>query len=303
MKRMVILNPKARHGTAEQLVDRLRLRLKPGTERFEVQSTRYRGHATQLAREALKAGFDHLIAVGGDGTFSEMVNGFYEAGQPLNLEAMASPLMLGTGCDFGRSYGLPKGLTDQLNRLTQGREYRIDLGKVTLGDQVRYFVNIGGFGLSGQVNQILEQQKGSLGFLSGKAAFFLASLRGILTGKNAKVRLVIDGGPPVEMTSKLVALANGQFFGGGMWIAPQASNEDGWLDLVVLGDLSAWETLRQFPLVYQGLHLGRPGVLCQKITVLEASSEEPVWVDLDGEVVGQLPARFEVVRQGLKVWV
>ena len=192
---------------------------------------------------------------------------------------------------------------DQLNRLTQGREYRIDLGKVTLGEQVRYFVNIGGFGLSGQVNQILEQQKGSLGFLSGKAAFFLASLRGILTGKNAKVRLVIDGGPPVEMTSKLVALANGQFFGGGMWIAPQASNEDGWLDLVVLGDLSAWETLRQFPLVYQGLHLGRPGVLCQKITVLEASSEEPVWVDLDGEVVGQLPARFEVVRQGLKIWV
>lgn len=308
MKRLVILNPIAGQGRALGLKDLLRELLGVGARELVLEVTADRGHATALAAQALDEGFDHIVAVGGDGTANEAANGFYDGPRQRNPQARLSVILQGTGCDLGRAFGLGSSLEEQIARIHWGRSWPIDLIRVSFDDAqgqptYRYALNVTGFGLSGAVDLQMEAHDRDAKAASGRMTFLKTTLAAYLGYSKPWVKLSLDGGVPLEMRALSVAVANGPCFGGGMWIAPEAKNDDGLMDVVILGDLSPLEVALKFPKIYRGTHLNEPNIYHYRARTLEAWAEPTAWIDLDGEAPGQLPARFELVPQGLTLQI
>lgn len=301
---VVIVNPKSQGGAVGKrwpdLADSI-ARILP----FDELHTSGPGDATLLTRQALQGGADRVIALGGDGTVNEVVNGFFdEQGAPVKPEATFGLLPYGTGGDFRRTMNIPRSLPEAAAIIAAGHRRRIDLGKLTYtappsaggGDQVRLFANIASFGVSGVVDRLVNESGKKLG---GKLSFAIATARATWSYRNQRVELVFDGEPAsrVELTVNTVAVANGRFFGGGMMMAPDADVEDGILDVVCMGDFGFGDLLRSGRRLYKGTHLTMDKVSHRRAKLVEALPMDPseaVELDVDGENLGRLPARFEV---------
>ncbi len=268
------------------------------------------GDATRLTREALQAGADRIVAIGGDGTVNEVVNGFFVDGKPIAPEATFALVPYGTGGDFRRSIGVANDVQEAAKIIAMGKRRKIDLGKLTFvatsgpdagGQAVRMFANITSFGLSGVVDRLVNDSKKRLG---GKAAFAWASIRATFQYTNQRVQLVFDGTDRVESTIYNVAVANGRYFGGGMKVAPNAELDDGTFDVVAFGDMGLGEALKLSRKIYDGAHLSMDKVTSRRARVVHAEPIEAgavVELDVDGEAPGKLPAQFEIVPRSL--WV
>lgn len=273
---------------------------------FDEAITQGPGDATRLAREALQAGAERVVAIGGDGTVNEVVNGFFdEAGAPIAPEATFALLPFGTGGDFRRTIGMPTELGAAARVIAEGRRRRIDVGRLAFttpsGARAhRMFANIASFGVSGVVDRLVNESSKRLGRLS----FMLATARATWAYRNQRVQLVFDGAERVEATINTVAVANGRFFGGGMMVAPDAELDDGRFDVVAMGDLGFGDLLKSGRRLYKGTHLSMAKVTARRARVVEAEPLEPggvVELDVDGECPGRLPARFELVAGAL--WI
>lgn len=277
---------------------------------FEDVQTSGVGDATRLTREALQAGAERIVAIGGDGTVNEVVNGFFVDGAPIAPEATFALVPFGTGGDFRRTLGVPNDVQEAARVIAMGGRKRIDVGKLSFvatsgldagGQAIRMFANITSFGLSGVVDRLVNDSKKRLG---GKMAFAWASIRATFQYTNQRVQLVFDGKDRVESTIYNVAVANGKFFGGGMKVAPDAELDDGTFDVVALGDMGLGDALKLSRKIYDGSHLSMDKVTSRRARVVYAEPIEAgatVELDVDGEAPGKLPAQFEIVPQAL--WV
>lgn len=257
--------------------------------------------ATELTRQALKEGAQLVIAVGGDGTIDEVVNGFFENGVAINPEAHLAILNTGTGGDFRRTFDLPADLEGCIARIGAGTTKTIDLGRLTFvnedgGEGVRYFNNIASFGLSGEVVRAVNRARFSKLF-GGSFAFLWATLATSFRYRTKPVRLVSDTGFDETFNIGTCAVANGRFFGGGMMIAPEAEPDDGLFDIVVLRDMTFRDMLLGAGSLRDGTHLTNEKVIHFRARTLTATptSDAPVLLDVDGEAPGRLPARFEII--------
>ncbi len=264
---------------------------------FEVAFTDGPGHATTLVRDALRAGVTRVYAGGGDGTLNECVNGFFhDDGTPISAEAALGMLSGGTGGDFRKTIGLAS-TEDALRALAGGRVIRADVGRVTYrphgseGQAARYFINIASFGLSGLVDKHVTTLKQ----FGGKVAYYGATLMSLWGWKNPRVTLTFDGERTAPRPIVTVAVGNGRFFGGGMKVCPDARVDSGHFDVTTLGDFSRLELMLMSRSLYSGLHVYDPRVSVRTAKVVEATSDSPVHLDIDGEPLGTLPARFEVL--------
>lgn len=254
------------------------------------------GDLIALARRAVADGAERIIAVGGDGSLNEVVNGV-GAGSPVAVGILPS----GTGSDFRRMVGIPNQIEEALERIAVGGTRAIDLGRVEFATedgstQERYFINVADFGIGGKIAERVN--RGSK-FLGGKATFYLQTIRSLLDFRNPVVQLTADGGAPQEQRIKTVAVANAKWFGGGMGVAPDAEIDDGLLDLVVFGDLGKLESVKRLQETYRCRPIVDPRVRYARVHSLKAESEETVLLELDGEVVGKLPATFTVLPAAL----
>jgi len=272
---------------------------------FDEAMTRGPGDATRLAREALRAGAERVVAIGGDGTVNEVVNGFFdEAGRPLAPEASFALLPYGTGGDFRRTLHLPTGLADAARVIAANHRRRIDVGRLSYvaasGQPAhRMFANIASFGASGVVDRLVN---GSGKWMGGRLSFLLASARTTWSYKNQRVQMTFDGTDRVETTINTVAVANGRYFGGGMKVAPEAEVDDGRFDVVAMGDFGFGDLLRSGRRLYKGTHVSMEKVTTRRAKVIEAEGVEPgavIELDVDGENPGRLPARFELLPGAL----
>lgn len=304
---VVIVNPKSQGGAVgrrwPEIAESI-ARVLP----FDDVQTKGPGDATLLARQALRAGASRVIALGGDGTINEVISGFFdEAGQPLAPEATFGLLPYGTGGDFRRTLGVPRDLTEAAKVIAAGHRRKLDVGRLTYRDaagkeRLRMFANIASFGVSGVVDRLVNESGKKL----GKLSFALATARATWSYKNQRVELVFDEQPSsrLELTINTVAVANGRFFGGGMKVAPAAEVDDGAFDVVAMGDFGFGDLLRSGRRLYQGTHLTMDKVSHRRAKVVEAAPIEPgavVELDVDGENLGKLPARFELVPAA--VWM
>lgn len=306
---VVIVNPNAKGAAVGKRWPALAAKLRAAAPlEFASRLTQGPGHATQLTREALRDGAAMVVAVGGDGTINEVVNGFFDGGRATHPAARFGVLPLGTGGDFRRTLGMPTDAATAARVLAAGKHQAIDVGLVTFataagGTASRAFVNVASFGVSGEVVRIVNQSGKRLG---GRLTFMLASLRASAGYENQRVRLTFDDDTAnaVEVTLNVCAVANGRYFGGGMQIAPHALLEDGAFDVTTLGDLTFAETLGMATKIYRGAHLGHPKATSRRARAVEAhplTPQQRVSLDIDGEGLGQLPARFAVLPSALRV--
>lgn len=266
--------------------------------------------ASYLAKAALKNGAEHIIAVGGDGTLNEVVNGFFENDLPINPSAVLSHICSGTGCDFNRSFSSSRDFYTKINSIAEGEARRIDVGRVryhndrTGETEIRYFINSASCGLSGAtcrtVNSLVFWKK-----LGGKIAFQWGVISTLLRYKSKKLRLRVDDHYDEVLEANTIAVCNGRFFGGGMQIAPEALLDDGVFDIIAIRKLSLFQVLKWFPLIYRGTHLKKKDMVValrgKKVSIEPCQPEDAALFEIDGESPGGVPAVLEILPAALLI--
>ena len=227
-----------------------------------------------------------------------MVNGVAGTGVEL------ATIPIGTGMDFGRTYGLPTSFDEAVRVALSGSARTVDAGRVWYrtwgGDEaVRLFANVGSVGMSGAVAQRANGMSKAFG---GRLTFFYALTRVFLEWENTVVDVRFDGG---ERRGRMhdVIVANGIWHGGGMMLAPDAVPDDGLFDVVLIGDVSKTDFLTTAPKIYKGKHVHHPKVEVLKTSRVEVDSDERLPIEVEGEQVGTTKATFEVVPGALRVRV
>lgn len=259
--------------------------------------------AIEIARRAVKESRPVVVAVGGDGTLNEVVNGFFENGEPIPTNSRLAMLPTGTGGDFRRTLNIPLDVTAAAKVIGSGVPRRLDVGRATFkttdgGSGIRHFINIGDAGIGGEVVHRVNSGSKRL----GAATFTLTSLVTLFQWKNKPMKVIVDGTPHDMVAAQQVVVANCQYFGGGMRMAPTASPTDGWFDVILIGDIGAIENLRGLGKIRSGKHLEEGNAKFEQMNAkrVEVSSPEAVRVDLDGEQPGVLPAVFEMQQSAIE---
>jgi diacylglycerol kinase (ATP) len=298
----VIVNPVAGAGRTRREWPRIMGLFKGSGLRFEHDITEAPGHAIELARAAAKNGYDTVVSVGGDGTVNEVVNGLYTSG---NIGDIALGIIsTGTGRDYIRTVGIPRRYEDACRCLLNPQKRTVDLGIVEYTDKgkmvERLFVNFAGFGFDAEIVRRTTRQFKALGSLS---AYLMGLLATLITYRNKEISLKVDG-EPLERRVCAVLMNNGKYGGGGMFAAPGADLADGWLDVLIVGDMSKPDLLRSLPRIYKGTHLTHPKVTMKKAKEIEAVCRSGrMQLQADGELLGEVPARFRVLTSALNVIV
>jgi YegS/Rv2252/BmrU family lipid kinase len=305
------VNPASGGGRTGRQFDRIARAVRASHGDFRAVFTSRRGEATEIARAAARDGERLVVAVGGDGTASEVVDGLaggiLASGQVVEPEVLFGCIPHGTGGDLRRSLGWSSSPEEAARALAVGVTVTCDVGVVdyvaTDGTRrSRHFVNVSSCGVSGRVVQAL-QRGGRLP--GGKLTYTLASARALLGYRDQPVRWRVDGGEWVEEAITALAVCNGRYFGAGMMVSPSARMDDGWLDVTVWKGLGFADFLTKRGMLYDGSHVNLPNTRCLRARDVEAEPVDGVEVllDVDGEQPGRLPARWRVIPGALRVRV
>jgi diacylglycerol kinase (ATP) len=289
----VVVNPAAGGGRTERLWPRLRDTLTRLGLDFEWGPTAARGDGVRLARDAARGEYDLVVAVGGDGTLNEVVNGVTDAaGRPL---AAVGAVQTGRGRDACRNFLLPTEPARAARRLVEGRDLAFDLGVAQWGGALRYFVNCAGVGFDAEVARRAASRPGA-----GTLPYLLAVLAALGRHRCTEATIVM-GDTTLVAPITAVVVANGAHYGGGMKIAPRADPADGHLDLVVLGALGRLELLRWLPTVYRGTHVRNPKITLARAQALTITGAAPLATHVDGEPGPDAPVTFSIRPKALRL--
>jgi|SRR5215217_1359975 len=297
----VIVNPHAGKRRVGAEIPELERTLQARGLPYELKPTQAPGDATRFAREALENGARYVVAVGGDGTVHEVVNGMMDEGKPVASDAVLGVVAAGSGCDFVRTFGLPGDVTRSCQHLLGDNTYPLDIGMLTYTDgagepATRYFPNVAEAGLGAAVAARAERLPPSLGRAKYFAAFWLTLPRFGL----ADVRLRADR-RSYEGPAFMIIVGNCQYYGGAMKISPRSYPGDGVLDVLVFTGPKS-DAFTMLPKVYRGEHVPHPHI--KEFRVKEAltiEAERPLPLEADGEILGFTPATFEVVPQAIRM--
>lgn len=288
VKTAVIINPKA--GSVGDLAAFLKRieRLKPAC-RYITQKP---GTAKKFAAEAIRQGCNYIIAAGGDGTLNEVVNGMARRAADVRLGL----LPLGTGNDFARCLKLPTDLEENIDLLRAGQTRPIDIVRVK-SDRARYFINVSAGGFSGLVNEKLtpaiKKTWGPLAYVRSAAAA-IPGLRAYRT----KIRFGPKDASALDLYN--VVIANGRYVAGGLPIAPEADPSDGLLDVILIQQRPAAEMAFLTARILLGQHLSSDSIMFRRVPKISIRSKPGMWFNVDGELVGNEPAIFEVIPRALQ---
>ena len=295
---VLIANPNAGRGAAARALPRIERVLNQANLAYRIVRTTHPGHATEAARQALSDGERYLVAVGGDGTVHEVVNGMVRDGGPVAADAVLGVVAAGSGCDFVRSFGLPPDAEQAAERLTGDRVRTIDVGTVTCADgTTRCFVNIAEAGLGGAV----VARAANLGKLLGGARYAAGFWLTLPRFRPAAVRLDADG-QYYAWRAFNVVVANCRFYGGGMQISPNSDPCDCLLDILVMTGPKS-DSFTTLPKVYSGAHLPHRNIAELRAAQLSVEADPAFPVEADGEVLGTTPASFGIIPSCVRLKV
>jgi YegS/Rv2252/BmrU family lipid kinase len=310
MSAFVVVNPRSANGRTGRDWRMIETALGRAYPHMSVAFTRARREATQLVRNALREGHHEIIAIGGDGTINEAVNGFFDANGPVAPDAVLGCVTSGTGGDFRKTFGIAAGPDAAIAHLKSATVRTIDVGRLSCltrdgQPQARYFANIASFGLSGAVVDSVNRSRIAKLF-GGSFAFAFHSALDMLTFRDPIVRIIVDGEYDEIAGISTVAVANGQYFGGGMRVAPGAVADDGVFDVVIMGGSPKTRMMADMKLIYTGDHIEMPHVRllrARKVVAVPVAETRgrPVLIETDGESAGRLPATFEILPRALNL--
>jgi len=289
MEVIVIANPVAGKGKTAEKVNRLRSLVKKKELSFKILETDGRGSGEKLARQVAAEGAGVVVAMGGDGTVREVMNGLRGSEVPLGI------IPTGTGNDIARSLGLPSRLEKAIELLRDPSVYRVDMGEE--GGKLFGALNVG-FPV-----QVMEKVNSARnGLFKGSSAFLVGILRALARLESFEMEIVLDG-KKFQTWASMAFVMNTEFTGGGLLPAPAASPLDGRLDLMVAGPVGRWELLKILPRAYQGRHVEHPRVSVFQGSSIEIRTDRPLSKVVDGELEGRTPIRAEAMAKEIPVVV
>jgi diacylglycerol kinase (ATP) len=296
---VLIANPRSGRGRVGEELPEVERQLNAQGLQYRIVATEGPGHATEAAREALRAGERFLVAAGGDGTVQEVVNGMLEDDRPVVDEAVLGVIAAGSGCDFVRTFGLPGDASRSVRHLAGERLFAIDVARVEYRDgerpTVRYSPNIAEVGLGGAVVARAHR----LPRWIGRSRYFLGFWLSLGGFRPSELEVRVDR-KTYSGRANNVVIANCQFYGGGMKISPRSYPGDGYLDVQIsTGPKSEAFTL--IPKIYRGEHVPHPHIREFRGRVVTVNADRPLPVEADGEVLGTTPATFTVVPQAIRL--
>lgn len=300
-----IINPASARGTTMRAWTNIRKQIAALGADFAEHSTTRAGEATEVTREALINGATRIIAVGGDGTLNEVVNGYLDhEGRAINKRAAIGLLPSGTGSDFRRSLGLTG---EDSIRMLLGYETRlIDVARAEFRSHSgahahRFFINVASFGLGGDVSAAVNRWRNSLPrWIGGRMRFSAAAIAALGRYRNVRVSMRLDDEREIQIRSNLIVVANGKFAGGGMMLAPNAELDDGLLDVIVTDEATRWDVIKELARIQRGRHLKNPKVVALRARKVSIDSEEGMAIDLDGEMVGYTPVNITLLPASIR---
>jgi len=290
-----IVNPVSGNGRGAAVWAKLKRELERRQRPYVVYVTAKAGEARKLAVQMLqKEEVTRLVAVGGDGTVNEVIQGMYESGK----ECLFGHIAAGSGNDFARGHGLPRDPVEALERVLSEKEYdgRIDL----LQFHDRIAVNAVGAGFDGQVAKTTNEafyKKWFNQWKVGPLSYIVSVLRVLFSYQPCEVTITVDGKSEKLPRVWLIALANIPNYGGGMLICPHAVADDGIAEVCVVSSVSRWQLLRAFPLIFSGAHVDHPAVRFYRGEQIRIESEKPLVVHADGEVAAVTPVTVQVLKR------
>lgn len=310
---LFIVNPAAARGRAVRKWERLRASLIARRVEFSEQVTARPGEATDIARRSLQSNESCIIAVGGDGTLNEIVNGCFDSsGNAINPQTVVGLFPCGTGSDFSRSLEI-SGKKDVCRILTFGKTILIDLLEVEFADKdgnliTRHAVNAVSFGLGSEVVASVNSWRESWPrWIGGFPRFAVAALAALKNFQNRPVQIQLEGKTAakseLQILSNFLVAANGRFAGGGMKFAPNAKLDDGLIDLVTTDTANAYDILKELPGIRHGSHLRNPKVKVVQSGEMTIRSQPELPLEIDGDTAGFTPARLIVKPAALRFLV
>ena len=298
---LLIVNPASRAGANGRTFPKIEPKIREALGPLEIEWTQHRGHAADLVQKA-SSQIDRVLVAGGDGTAHEVASGLLASGEGARIELGLLPL--GTGGDLMRTLELPRNLDGALERIRGGHSSPLDAARIRYRDpegvdREGWLVNEISAGFAGLVASAVDRGGKWLG---ATGSFLVATLRAIISYPPMAARVTVDDAVVHEGDMVLATASNGRFFGGGMQVAPAARVDDGWLDCIVIPRLTRLELLRKLPTLYTGTHVEVPGVVATRGRRIEIEPVgAPVPFEVDGEALGRLPLRAEVVPDALKI--
>jgi diacylglycerol kinase (ATP) len=314
----IIINPRAGRGAVERGWPEVKRVLDEGGVDHDVTITERPGHATEAARRAIDAGCTFVVAVGGDGTVHEVVNGLMNEEGPRNPATVLGVVAAGSGCDFVKTFGLPQDPAEAARHLLGDNLWgKIDVGRIRCtgrdgGPHTRWFANIADAGIGAEIVDATTRMPKFL----GASVYRLAALKGIATFKARPAHIVMNGRATAgkhredetlaEVSNdgvfSMLVVANGQFFGGGMRVAPRATPGDGLFD-VQISHGPKGESVKAMQKMFKGEHLPSPFIKEFLATSVTVDGHDRILIEADGEVVGTTPATFDIAPDAIPMKV
>jgi diacylglycerol kinase (ATP) len=298
-----IVNPHAAAGSAGKTWPKISALARDRVGPFSTYFTTGPGDGIRLTRQALSDGAEVIVCVGGDGTLNEVVNGLMDEKGPIRPETAVGFIARSTGCDLIKTVPIHRELDRALDIIKHAHTRILDLGRIRYQDRrgrptYRYFHNIASFGLGGEVDERVNRSSKTWG---GFLSFMGATLISLLKYHKKKIHLKVDDSFDGEVTVWNIAVANGQYHGGGMWVAPAALVDDGLFHITVVGDLTLPQVFLNLPNLYNGKIYQVSEIRSFVGKRVEASSDQRVLLDVDGEQIGALPVVIEMVPRAVSL--
>lgn len=302
---VLVVNPLSAAGRTGRRLHELEDLAKAAFGAAEVRATVGRGDGRRLAMEAVEEGAELVIAVGGDGTANEVVDGIMTVGARHTAFALVPA---GTGSDLAKTLGMPKKWSDAIDAIRQSTAVPTDVLRGTFSQpdgstRGRYGINVIGVGMAGEVVRRVNEGSKALG---GQITFLAATVRTMLAWRAPEVSFKWTDEHGVEGTwnGKLTNafIANGRYCGGGMLVGPKSTMRDGLLDIIVIPDMPVTRLIANTSGLYNGQIAKTPGVLSMRVKKFSATTRGRfVPCDIDGEQPGGLAMEVEVLRDALRV--
>ncbi|MCF6225313.1 MAG: diacylglycerol kinase family lipid kinase [Xanthomonadales bacterium] len=291
-KLLLINNPNAASGHSQKLVPKIEQRFTDKGLQSSLFCSQYGGHIEEYLGACDLSQYSAVIIIGGDGTLHEALNGLYRQDSSQRIPLGLIPA--GTGNAFARELDLLAGQWQKaIDIICAGNIRKIDCASYSYAGEQRYFINIISMGFGVDAGRTAKKLK-----LLGKSAYTLGTLWQTLFLRSWALRITLDG-QRIDCSTVLASVSNSRYTGTSFLIAPDAQVDDGFLDVLLLTDISRLRILRLFPSIYTGKHIHYPEVSIQRAKHILIETDEPKELTPDGEFSGSTPVEIECLPQAI----
>tara|TARA_A100001037_G_scaffold45214_1_gene36344 strand:+ start:1035 stop:1925 length:891 start_codon:yes stop_codon:yes gene_type:complete len=293
-KYIIVVNPRSGKKQGLRILDDIKHKLDKSKINFEIRITEYRGHAQQIIQTLNLSDYEGILIVGGDGSFHEIVNGMLKRNDDKRIPIGIIPA--GTGNSFLLDLNITNTAT-ALDNIIKGKTKKIDLLKITYEKELKYSINLVGWGMITDVGLTSEKFR-----FMGYSRYTIAAIVEILFKKSRYAKIEIDD--TVLQNRFMFAIAcNSKHVGKGMVMAPKAELDDGFMDVIIAdGDVSRYRLLNVLPKLFDGTHVNEPEVKSFKSKKLKLISKNRDQLNIDGEMIGESPFEVEVLEKEIEIF-